>query len=216
MDVAPDGGTLSTRQLGGTDTWIRRFPPPRPTAAALRGACRHTAIGPTTRADRRPRHCGARDRRGLAWFEFRELRDGPRSQNDYIELHIPTTRFSLPTSPNSPRLTRTRRADSSRRSTSSTTRRGWWCRSGGAGGAYRASDCARPNAPRPPRRNADPALPAGQHRPRSKPAQPWHNSRMKTAAEFKIHYRQVLDPGGKNRGAFAEFADSARSACTAP
>ena len=40
-------------------------------------------------------------------------------------------------------------------------------------------------------------------------AQPWHNSRMKTVAEFKIHHRQILDPGGAVVAPLPQFAEDA-------
>ena len=47
-----------------------------------------------------------------------------------------------------------------------------------------------------------PAYLAGGHRlgltdPAAPGPKPWHNSQMKTVAEFKIQYRQILDPDGK-------------------
>ncbi len=39
--------------------------------------------------------------------------------------------------------------------------------------------------------------------------QPWHNSRMKTVAEFKIHHRQILDPGGAVVAPLPQFAEDA-------
>jgi 2-oxoisovalerate dehydrogenase E1 component alpha subunit len=37
-------------------------------------------------------------------------------------------------------------------------------------------------------------------------AKPWHNSRMKTVAEFKIHYRQILGPRGEVVAPLPQFA----------
>src|SRR5271163_671215 len=40
-------------------------------------------------------------------------------------------------------------------------------------------------------------------------AKPWHNSRMKLIAEFKIHYRQILDPSGTAVAPLPQFAKDA-------
>jgi 2-oxoisovalerate dehydrogenase E1 component alpha subunit len=39
--------------------------------------------------------------------------------------------------------------------------------------------------------------------------EPWHNSRMKTVAEFKIHHRQILDSRGRSVAPLPSFAKDA-------
>src|SRR3981081_2748956 len=117
------------------------------------------------------------------------------------------TRFSFRTSLNSLGETRTPRAASSRPSTNFTIAASRsWCRpkrrprnsitandsSSSLSAPGAASSRCRPNAISPVRTN------------------PWHNSRMKTVAEFKIHYRQILGENGAGVAPLPPFAkDSA-------
>src|SRR5208282_6748371 len=59
----------------------------------------------------------------------------------------------------------------------------------------------------PSRRDADASLPRGPAP--SVSAWPWHNSRMTVAAEFKIDYRQILDPAGRLVAPLPDFARDA-------
>jgi cell division protein ZapE len=69
--------TYLDSSLPGTATQLRqRF-------AALAG---DSATGPTTLSIEDRGIAALATGAGMAWFEFRELCDGPRSQNDYIEL----------------------------------------------------------------------------------------------------------------------------------
>jgi cell division protein ZapE len=84
-----DGGVdFRLRQLEQAPTYLDANDPDTPAAlqlrfAALAGA---GAAGPATLSiEDRALHAVATGP-GMAWFEFAELCDGPRSQNDYIEL----------------------------------------------------------------------------------------------------------------------------------
>src|ERR1700730_4231198 len=128
---------------------------------------------------------------------------GPAVRKTTSNSRACTTRFSFRTSPNSPAPTRTPRAASSRPSMNFTTAASRsWCRPRrrppsfiGANGS-RSSFTAPRAASWKCRRNA--ISPANTN--------PWHNSRMKTVAEFKIHYRQILGEAGEVLAPLPQFA----------
>ena len=90
MDVLHlDGGIdYRLRQLEQAPTYLDSTLPA--TAAQLRqrfaALAGDTATGPTTLSIEDRGIAALATGAGMAWFEFRELCDGPRSQNDYIEL----------------------------------------------------------------------------------------------------------------------------------
>jgi cell division protein ZapE len=90
MDVLHlDGGIdYRLRRLEQAPTYLDSTLPA--TAAQLRqrfaALAGDTATGPTTLSIEDRGIAALATGAGMAWFEFRELCDGPRSQNDYIEL----------------------------------------------------------------------------------------------------------------------------------
>ena len=219
---------------GGIDYRLRQLdarqpistPRSRGTAAALQQRSRRYA-GAAGGAARSSASTGARCQRrraaaGMAWFEFARAVRG-RAQR---RTTTSSSRGRYPTVfvANMPQFSAARRGCGAAlhhaRSTSSTiAASSSWCRRAAPPGELYRGERLRFEFQRAASRLVEMQTQqylAG-HTVLEAPRSPWHNSRMRTVAEFKIEYRQILDPNGRLVATLPGFAaDPAKCcACTA-